>query len=85
MGKRTESKRPMSADDYRQALASLELTQSRAGYLFGGKTMASGRNWALEGAPYHVALLLELMWMYDLTADDIDEIGAKWRTKPQVI
>jgi hypothetical protein len=75
------SEQPMSAAAYRKALASLELSQGRAGWLFGGKTQTSGRHWAAVGAPYHVALLLRLMKLYDLTPDDIDEIGAPYRRR----
>jgi hypothetical protein len=76
-----EREQPMSAAAYRKALASLEISQGRAGWLFGGKTQTSGRHWAAVGAPYHVALLLRLMKLYDLTPDDIDEIGAPYRKR----
>jgi hypothetical protein len=77
----TMSNRPMSAKQYRAALADLQLSQARAGWIFGGKSKDSGRLWPSEGAPYYVALIISLMRMYDITPDDIEEIGAQFRKK----
>lgn len=75
------TKRPMSAEQYKAALADFGLSQPRAGWIFGGKSQASGRLWPAEGAPYYVALIISLMRMYDITPDDIEEIGAPFRTE----
>lgn len=72
---------PMTARQYKKALARYNLTQGRASWLFGGKTKMSGRRWAAEGAPYAVALLISIMDNFQLTPDDIDELGAPWRNK----
>jgi hypothetical protein len=72
---------PMTAQQYRKALQEFELTQGRAGWLFGGKTLASGRRWAAEGPPYHVSLILTLMREYGIDPEDIEELGARWRRK----
>jgi hypothetical protein len=71
----------MSPKQYRAALAEFQLTQGRAGWLFGGKTMTSGRRWAAEGPPYSVSLVLALMREYDVTPEDIELLGARWRRK----
>jgi hypothetical protein len=73
--------RPMSAKQYKAALADFKLSQSRAGWIFGGKSRESGRLWPSEGAPYYVALIIALMRKYDLTPDDIEELGAPFRKK----
>jgi hypothetical protein len=72
---------PMKKKDYRAALKEFELTQGRAGLLFGGITDRSGRRWAALGAPYYVALLIEIMRKYKLHPDDIEMLGARWRKK----
>jgi hypothetical protein len=75
------SHRPMSAKQYKAALADFKLSQSRAGWIFGGKSKDSGRLWPSEGAPYYVALIISLMRLYGITPDDIEEIGAQFRRK----
>jgi hypothetical protein len=75
------SHRPMSAKQYKAALADFKLSQSRAGWIFGGKSKDSGRLWPSEGAPYAVALIIALMRKFDLTPDDIEELGAPFRRK----
>jgi len=72
---------PMTPGKYRAALGRYNLTQGRASWLFGGKTKTSGRRWAAEGAPYSVALLIAIMDTYQITPDDLDELGAPWRAK----
>jgi len=73
----------MSSKQYKAALKHYGLTQGHAAWLFNGKTRDSGRRWAAEGAPYHVALLLSLMYRCRLTPDDIEEVGAIWRKQDQ--
>lgn len=75
------SSRPMSAKQYRAALADLKLSQARAGWIFGGKSQDSGRLWPAEGAPYYVALIIALMRKFDLSPDDVEELGAPFRRK----
>lgn len=75
------TKRPMSAAQYKAALADFKLSQSRAGWIFGGKSQNSGRLWPSEGASYQVALIIALMRKFDLTPDDIEELGAPFRKK----
>ena len=72
-------KNPMPKTHYRAALKHFGLTQGRAGWLFNGKSRTSGRRWAVQGAPYYAALILALMHEYDITPEDIERIGAKWR------
>lgn len=71
----------MTSQQYRKALARYNLTQGDAGWLFGGKTRTSGRRWAAEGVPFHVALILTLMDELNLSPDDIENYGAKWRKR----
>jgi hypothetical protein len=73
--------RPMSAKQYKAALADFKLSQSRAGWIFGGKSQNSGRLWPSEGASYQVALIISLMRMYDISPEEIEEIGAPFRKK----
>jgi hypothetical protein len=72
---------PMTRKQYREALEEFGLTQGRAAWLFNGKSVASGRRWAAEGAPYHVALIITMMRELKLHPDDIEEYGRKWRKK----
>lgn len=74
-------KYPMSRKDYRAAIEELGLTQARAAWLFNGKSDRSGRRWASEGAPYHVALIISLMQEFELTPEHIESLGRKWRKK----
>ena len=69
---------PMSKRDYRAALEEFDLTQGRAALLFGGKSNRSGRRWAANGAPYHVALIITLMQEFELTPKDVMEYAKKW-------
>jgi hypothetical protein len=73
--------RPMSAKQYKAALADFKLSQSRAGWIFGGKSQNSGRLWPSEGAPYYVAVIISLMRIYNIPPGDIEEIGAVFRGK----
>ena len=75
------SNRPMSAKQYKAALADFKISQSYAGWIFGGKSKNSGRLWPSEGASYQVALIISLMRLYDIHPSDIEEIGAPFRTK----
>jgi hypothetical protein len=70
---------PMSKDEYRQAIEKLGLTQARAAWLLNGKSDRSGRRWANEGAPYHIALILTMMEEFGLTSEHIEAIGRRWR------
>jgi hypothetical protein len=65
----------MSPKQYRDALARYGLTQGEAGWLFGGKSRESGRRWAAEGPPYHVALLLTLMQHRDISPTYVEKIA----------
>jgi len=69
----------MSPKQYRDALARYGLTQGEAGWLFGGKSRDSGRRWAAEGPPYHVALLLTLMQQRHISPQYVAKIGAPLR------
>jgi hypothetical protein len=69
----------MTAKQYRHALRHYGLTQNHAGWLFGGRTKGSGRRWAANGPPFQVALLLDLMFHYGLTPDDIERHGQRYR------
>lgn len=71
----------LSGPQYKRALAHYRLTQGQASWLFNGKTRSSGRRWAAEGAPFHVALLLRVMHRYGLTPKDIERCGARYRKK----
>lgn len=72
---------PMTPKQYKAALERFEMTQGQASWLFNGKTKTSGRRWAAEGAPYHVALLIALMDHFGITAEDLEVIGKPWRRK----
>ena len=74
-------KYPMSKKEYRAVLEEWNLTQARAAYLFNGKSDRSGRRWASEGAPYHVALIISLMQEFELTPEHIEALGRKYRKK----
>jgi hypothetical protein len=72
----------MSKDDYRKAIREIGLNQAHAAWLFNGYSDTqgrTGRRWATEGAPYHVALIIELMRLYDITPDQLAAIGSPWR------
>lgn len=73
--------RPMSAKQYKAALADFKISQSYAGWIFGGKSKDSGRLWPAEGAPYYVAVIISLMRIYNITPEEIEEIGAPFRKK----
>lgn len=72
---------PMSPEQYRKALKEFNLEQGEASLIFGGKSDRSGRRWASEGAPYHVALLISVMRDHQLSVEDIEAAGARWRSK----
>lgn len=74
-------KPPMSPRQYKAALERFEMTQGQASWLFNGKSKSSGRRWAQEGAPYHVALLITLMDQFGITADNLETLGKPWRRK----
>lgn len=74
-------KYPMSKKEYRAALEEWDLTQAKAAWLFNGKSDRSGRRWASEGAPYHVALIIALMQEFELTPEHIEALGRKYRRK----
>jgi len=71
----------MSKREYRAFLEEHELTQGRAAWLFNGKSDRSGRRWAGEGAPYHVALIIAMMQEFELTPEYIEALGRKYRKK----
>jgi len=71
----------MTAEEYRKALEHYGLTQAKAAMLFNGKSDRTGRRWAAEGAPFHVALILSMMHRRGLTVDYIDGLGSKWRKR----
>lgn len=71
----------MTKDEYRNALKEYGLTQARAAWLFNGKSDRSGRRWARDGAPFHVALILALMQEFELEPEHIEALGAPWREK----
>ena len=70
----------ISAKEYRKALEQFELTQGKAGWLF-GSTERTGRRWCERGAPYSVALVIALMRELKLTPDYVAKIGAPFRRK----
>ena len=74
-------KYPMTRKEYRAALEEMELTQAKAAWLFNGKSDRSGRRWASEGAPYHVALIIALMQEFELTPEHIEALGRKYRKR----
>ena len=69
----------MPAARSRDAIKRLGLTQAQAAWLFAGKSRQSGRRWATEGAPYAVALLLDLMEQCDINPETIEAMGQRWR------
>lgn len=74
-------KAAMSKKEYRAILAAYDLTQAQAAWLFNGKSDRSGRRWANEGAPFHVALIITLMEEFELTPEHIEALGARWRKR----
>jgi hypothetical protein len=68
----------MDKTEYNKALNKLGLEPATAAWLFNGKSVRSGRRWAQQGAPYHVALLIALMQQFELSPEDIRQIGAPW-------
>jgi hypothetical protein len=69
----------MDKSEYLAALNELGVSSQKVAWLFTGKSRRSGRRWAREGAPYHVALLLTLMQEFGLTPDYIEVLGRQWR------
>ena len=69
----------MTQEEYLAALKELGITRQRAAWLFNGKSARSGRRWAREGAPYHVALIIALMQEFELTPEHIEALGRQWR------
>jgi len=72
---------PMTKKEYRAVLKHYELTQARAAWLFNGKSDRSGRRWATEGAPYHVALIVEMMLKFKLKPKHIEALGRKYHRR----
>ena len=72
---------PMSPKQYQAALDEFKLSQGEASLIFGGKSNRSGRRWARDGAPYHIALLISVMREYKIMVEDIEALGARWRKK----
>jgi hypothetical protein len=71
----------MSPDAYRKRLASLDLTQEKAGELFGASAR-SGRRWAAEGPPLPVAIVLLLVGNDRAKLDRVAEkLAIKWRAR----
>lgn len=70
---------PMTRKEYRAALDEFDLSQEQAAWLFNGKSDRSGRRWAAEGAPYHVALIVAMMQKCRLKAKHIEALGRKYR------
>lgn len=66
----------MTADQYRQALSALNLTQSGAGRLFGVDPVSS-RKWAtgVHEVPSCIAILLRLMLAGEVTAEQIQRVS----------
>jgi hypothetical protein len=73
----------MNREEYLSALKELGVSQQRAAWLFNGKSARSGRRWAREGAPYHVALIIALMQEFELTPEHIEALGRQWRNQEQ--
>lgn len=71
----------MPAREYRKALDRLRLSQGQAALIFNGKTARSGRRWVKEGAPFHVALIIELMRRLKLSPAYINKVGREWRAR----
>jgi hypothetical protein len=69
----------MSPVEFRKALEHFSITQEDAARLFNGTANRSGRRWARNGAPFHVALILSMMHRRKLSVRYIDEVGEKWR------
>ena len=69
----------MSPDAYCKRLTSLNLTQEQAGELFGASAR-NGRQWAAEGPPLPVAILLLLVGNDRAKLDRIAaKLAIKWR------
>ena len=60
----------MTPDQYRAAIAKLDLSQERAG-LWLGVSERTGQNYALYGPPEPVAKLLRLVLRLKLSPDDV--------------
>lgn len=74
---------PMTKEQYRAALEEFELSQAHAAWLFNGKSKASGRRWATEGAPFSTALIITMMRVFELTPGDIEHFGRQWRKRKE--
>jgi hypothetical protein len=71
----------MSPDAYRKRLTSLDLTQEQAGELFGASGRI-GQQWAAEGPPLPVAIVLLLVGNDRAKLDRIAaKLAIKWRTR----
>ena len=66
----------MTANQYRAALAKLNLTQVGAARLF-GVNEATSRRWAASGVEGTVVILIRLMLAGKVTADDIETVNKK--------
>jgi len=73
------AQRAMTREEYRDALAEMDLSQDKAAYLFTGKSGRTGRRWADDGAPFYVALIIALMRKYRLTPQQIGLLGRPYR------
>ena len=76
----TVMNRRMNSNRYRLSLQEFGLAHDEAGWIFGGKSRKSGRDWLARGAPYHVALLLEVMRKYKIPAIEIRKLGEPYRS-----
>ena len=71
----------MSPDAYCKRLTSLNLTQEQAGELFGASAR-NGQQWAAEGPPLPVAIVLLLVGNDRAKLDRVtDKLAIKWRAR----
>lgn len=66
----------MTANQYRAALAKLELSQVGAARLFGVNDVTS-RRWAKSGVTGTVAILLRLLLAKKITVEDIEAVNGR--------
>jgi hypothetical protein len=71
-----EDQPPMTANQYRAALAKLDLTQVGAARLFGVNDVTS-RRWAKNGVTGTVAILLRLLLAKKITIADIETTNGR--------
>jgi hypothetical protein len=71
----------MSPDAYRKRLTSLDLTPEQAGELFGASAR-NGRQWAAEGPPLPIAIVLLLVGNDRAKLDRVAaKLAIRWRTR----